>query len=300
MRQKKIGVIMLLTTACALAAQQPIKLTAPDKSFEVTFPGEFIHEQASGDSGRAHFETNSYFFETYESKFILTYIQLSPPPPVDFDGDDAINVAIAEGVKINKGSLLTENPIAMNGNAAKAVVISVGESTIIDGRFLYVKPRVYELLVRHEKGVTPPFEQQFFDSFSLKTTAAPINADQQSTPEQYGAGVIQMLTPNEGLDVAPFLKRLMESVKRNWYAKMPEAAKIGIKGKGVLHLRIQKNGTLDDAPMIQTSSGEKTLDDAAVAAIVDSAPFEQFPENFKSPYVELRVMFLYNVLPPKH
>ena len=56
---------------------------------------------------------------------------------------------------------------------------------------------------------------------------------------------------------------------------------------------------LDGAPMIETSSGEKTLDDAAVAAIVASAPFEQFPENFKGPDVEFRAMFLYNVLPPK-
>jgi TonB family protein len=298
MREKKIGVIMLLTTACALAAQQPIKLTAPDKSFEASFPGEFIHEQGSGDSGRAHFETNSYFFETSESKFILTYIQLSPPPPVDFNSDEAINVAIGRTVENANGRLLTENPIAMNGNAAKAVVISVGESTTIDGRFLYVKSRVYELLVRHKKGVIPPFEQRFFDSFSLKTTA-PINADQRSTSEQYGAVAIQMLTRNEGVDFTPFLKRLMELVTGNWYAKMPEAARVGIKGKVALHLRIQKNGALESAPAIETSSGEKALDDAAVAAIVASAPFEQFPENFQGPDVEFRAMFLYNVLPPK-
>jgi hypothetical protein len=184
MRQKKIGVLLLLTTACALAAQRPNKLIAPDNSFEVTFPGEFIQVQASGNSGRAHFETNSYFLETSESKFILTYIQLSPRPPVDFNGNDAINVAIGRAVKLNRGRLLTESPLTMKGNRAKAVVISVGESTIIDGRFLYVNPRIYELIVRHEKGVTPPFEQQFFDSFSLKATAAPINADQQSTPKQ--------------------------------------------------------------------------------------------------------------------
>jgi len=145
----------------------------------------------------------------------------------------------------------------MNGNPAKAAIISAGENIIIDRRFVYVKLRIYELLVHHENGVTPPFEQQFFDSFSLKTAAAPINADQQSTPEQYGAVAIQLLTRNEGVDFAPFLKRLMESVKGNWYAKMPEAARMGIKGKVVLHVRIQKSGALESAPMIETSSGKK-------------------------------------------
>jgi len=52
-------------------------------------------------------------------------------------------------------------------------------------------------------------------------------------------------------------------------------------------------------PVIETGSGYKTLDDAAVAAIVASAPFEQFPEAFKGPNVELRVIFLYNVTLPE-
>jgi hypothetical protein len=173
MRRKKSGVILLLATAFAVAAQQPVKLTAPDKSFEASVPGEFIHEVASTDSGPVHVETHSYFFQTSESKFILTYIHLSPTPPVDLKADDAINTAISATVKLNRGRLLTESPLTMNGKTAKGVVISVGESTVIDGRFLYVRPRVYELLVRHKKGVIPPFEPRFFDSFSVKTTAAP-------------------------------------------------------------------------------------------------------------------------------
>ena len=36
---------------------------------------------------------------------------------------------------------------------------------------MYVKPRVYELLVLHEKGLIPSFEQKFFDSFSLPQQA---------------------------------------------------------------------------------------------------------------------------------
>jgi hypothetical protein len=174
MRHRKIGAILLLTTACASAAQQTTTLTATDGSCEVSFPGEFIrHEQVSTDSGRVHVETHTYYVDTSKSKFILIYIDLSPPPRVDLKADEVINSAIAGTLKKVKGRLLAENPLTMNGNPAKAATISAGENIIIDGRFAYVKPRVYELLVHHERGVTPPFEQQFFDSFSVKTTAAP-------------------------------------------------------------------------------------------------------------------------------
>jgi len=298
MRQKKICILLLLTTACATAAQETTKLTAADGSCEVSFPSEFIHhEQTSSDSGRVHVETNTYYVEISESKFVLIYIDLSPPPPLR--ADEAIDSVIGGTLKNVKGRLLDESPVTMNGNPARAAVISAAENIIMDGRFVYVRPRVYELLVRHKEGVTPPFEQQFFDSFSVKAPAAPINADQQSTPEQTAktqyAVAIQLVTASEGVDFTTFFKRLLASVKRNWYAKMPEAARSGIKGKVVLRLRIQKKGELDGTPAIETSSGNKTLDDAAVAAIVASTPFEQFPADFKGPNVELRVSFWYNV-----
>jgi len=70
MRYVNVGAILLLTIHSVVAAQQPSKLIAPDKSFEATFPGEFRHEQNISDSGRVHVESHSYSFETPESKFI--------------------------------------------------------------------------------------------------------------------------------------------------------------------------------------------------------------------------------------
>ena len=122
-----------------------------------------------------------------------------------------------------------------------------------------------------------------------------VGADQPSA-----SNLVQILTATEGVDFTTFLNHVSDSVKRSWYAKMPEAARLGIKGKVVLRFRIQKNGALDGTPGIETSSGYKTFDDAAVTAIVASAPFKQFPEAFKGPQVELRVIFLYNVPPPEH
>ena len=127
------------------------------------------------------------------------------------------------------------------------------------------------------------------------------NPAEQSTDAKNRSDVVAvvMLTPNEGVDFSVFMNRLLAFVKFNWFASRPQAATSGVKGKVVLHLKIEKDGALNGAPTIETSSGNKTLDDATVAAIVNSAPFLKFPENFKGPNVEIRATFFYNVPQPK-
>jgi TonB family protein len=94
------------------------------------------------------------------------------------------------------------------------------------------------------------------------------------------------------------LDHLYVTVKNNWFAKMPEEAKTGSKGKVTVRFRILKEGTLaDQSPSVHVSSGTKTLDDAAVAAIRMSTPFDHLPEAFKGPSIELRFLFSYNLSP---
>jgi TonB family protein len=111
-----------------------------------------------------------------------------------------------------------------------------------------------------------------------------------------------ILTTHEGVDFTPYTTDLLEAVKRNWYAKMPDEAKdrpgvegSGAKGKVSVRFKIRKNGRLDHQPTVEVSSGKKPLDDAAVAALRASAPFQHLPESFKGPYIELRIQFLYNL-----
>jgi TonB family protein len=106
---------------------------------------------------------------------------------------------------------------------------------------------------------------------------------------------VQILTPHEGVDFTPYTNHLLESIKRNWYAQMPQEAKAGLKGKVVVRFKIQKNGKLARTPMVESNSDSKGLDNAAVSAIRASAPFEHLPEAFKGPNIELRFIFLYNL-----
>jgi TonB family protein len=112
---------------------------------------------------------------------------------------------------------------------------------------------------------------------------------------------IEMLTPTQGVDFSVYLTHLAQVVRRNWYATIPESARLGDKGKVVLRVRIQKDGTLlAQTPTVEVSSGKKSLDKAAVAAIRSSAPFDHLPEAFHGPNIELRITFLYNLPPALH
>jgi outer membrane biosynthesis protein TonB len=112
----------------------------------------------------------------------------------------------------------------------------------------------------------------------------------------FGGNAVEILTPTEGVDFSTYIARVLASVKRNWYAVMPESAQLGDKGKVVLQFRIMRNGVVpDQEPVMMGSSGKEPLDRAASSSIRASTPFEPLPSAFSGPYIELRFIFLYNI-----
>jgi len=110
-----------------------------------------------------------------------------------------------------------------------------------------------------------------------------------------GAGV-QILTPTEGVDFSSYITRLLARVKQNWEAVMPVSAQMGEKGVVALQFHIMRNGDLPTTePFLVRTSGEGALDGAARSAITASNPFEPLPQAFSGPYIELRIIFLYNL-----
>jgi outer membrane biosynthesis protein TonB len=110
-----------------------------------------------------------------------------------------------------------------------------------------------------------------------------------------GAGV-QMLTPDEGVDFSNYLDRVLASVRRNWYAVIPESARMGEKGRVVLQFRILRDGSVPyPEPNLLLTSTKEPLDRAAISAIRASNPFEPLPPAFSGPFIELRFIFLYNL-----
>jgi TonB family protein len=107
---------------------------------------------------------------------------------------------------------------------------------------------------------------------------------------------VQILTPTEGVDFNDYIRRVVASVQRNWYAVMPESAQLGDQGRVALQFRIMSDGSVPaDEPTRVIPSGKEPLDRAAISAIRSSNPFEPLPPAFKGPFIELRFYFLYNL-----
>ena len=106
----------------------------------------------------------------------------------------------------------------------------------------------------------------------------------------------EILTPTEGVDFSDYMARVVASVRRNWYAVMPESAQLGDQGRVMLQFRIMRNGSVPgEEPNQLLSSGKEPLDRAAISAIRSSNPFQPLPPAFSGPYIELRFVFLYNL-----
>jgi outer membrane biosynthesis protein TonB len=107
-----------------------------------------------------------------------------------------------------------------------------------------------------------------------------------------------MLTPTEGVDFSNYLQRVYVTVKRNWFAVMPESVRLGDKGIVSLQFRIMRDGSVPaDEPVRVRASGKEPLDRAAISSIRASNPFEPLPPAFSGPFIELRFTYFYNLQP---
>ncbi|MGH9794266.1 MAG: energy transducer TonB, partial [Candidatus Acidiferrales bacterium] len=130
-------------------------------------------------------------------------------------------------------------------------------------------------------------------SFGGNIPGGPLGSG-NSGGQAYGA--IELLTPTEGVDFSHYLARVLASVRRNWYAVIPESARLGERGKVVLHFRIMREGSVPpDQPQLVRTSGRHPLDFAAMSSVRASNPFEPLPSQFSGPFIELRFTYLYNL-----
>jgi TonB family protein len=107
---------------------------------------------------------------------------------------------------------------------------------------------------------------------------------------------VQILTPTEGVDFNPYIQRMLATIKRNWYAIMPQSALMGDRGVVLVTFQINPDGSVQQTdPLMERSSGKTPLDNAALSSIRASNPFEPLPKEFHGPYMRFGIYFLYNL-----
>ncbi len=103
----------------------------------------------------------------------------------------------------------------------------------------------------------------------------------------------ELLSDPMGVDFRPYLLQILSLVRKNWFAVIPESARMGNRGVVELQFIIDRNG---DVPklVIATPSGSEALDKAAVAAVSASVRFPPLPNAFKGQQIRLQFAFKYN------
>ncbi len=97
-----------------------------------------------------------------------------------------------------------------------------------------------------------------------------------------------------GVDFKPYLIRVLATVRRNWLAIYPEAARLGTRGKVSVEFSIGTDGKIQKI-VYSSQSGSRPLDEAAVAALSASNPLPSLPSEFKGQRIILQFTFAYNI-----
>lgn len=103
-----------------------------------------------------------------------------------------------------------------------------------------------------------------------------------------------ILSDTRGVDFGPYLARVVYNVRRNWYAVIPESARLGQKGRVAIVFEILKDGSVPELRLV-APSGFEPLDRAAIASIRASNPFPPLPEEFTGKHLVLQFIYLYNM-----
>lgn len=91
-------------------------------------------------------------------------------------------------------------------------------------------------------------------------------------------------------DFKPYMKKLQKDIKKNWNPPKGNSSK-----RVVVLFKIEKSGKLLETK-IKKSSGDTDIDNAAIKAIYDTAPFEPLPKEFTGESIDIEFTFDYNVL----
>jgi outer membrane biosynthesis protein TonB len=103
----------------------------------------------------------------------------------------------------------------------------------------------------------------------------------------------QLLTDAQGVDFTPYLRQILQTVKRNWQSVMPETVRLGRGGKVSIVFSIGREGQVIKL-VYNEQSGIDAYDRAAVAGISMSNPFPPLPAAFKGDHIAVQFNFAYN------
>ncbi len=105
----------------------------------------------------------------------------------------------------------------------------------------------------------------------------------------------EVLSDTQGVDFGPYIRRILNDIKRNWIPLIPEEARppLNKQGETLIRFTILPDGRIA-AMNLDGSSQDTAIDRACWGGITAVGQFPPLPANFKGPNLELRVDFFTN------
>jgi TonB family protein len=109
-------------------------------------------------------------------------------------------------------------------------------------------------------------------------------------------GQAEILSDTMGVDFAPYITRILQTIRQNWINGLPPSAypPIWKQGKTGIDFVILKDGKVSNMAL-HSSSGDVALDRSAWGGITGSNPFPPLPKEFPGPNIVLRIGFFCNM-----
>ena len=107
-------------------------------------------------------------------------------------------------------------------------------------------------------------------------------------------GNMQLLSDPLNIDFKPYMLQVLNVVRRQWFAVIPQIARTGRQGIVVLQFSIDRRGQVPKL-VIANTSGTVAFDQAAVASVSASNPFPALPAEYRGTEIRLQLAFSYNV-----
>jgi TonB family protein len=108
---------------------------------------------------------------------------------------------------------------------------------------------------------------------------------------------LEILSDTQGVDFDPYIRRVLDNIRTNWYTLCPESVNAPLRkhGKVKIEFAILPDGKVAGMRLSPDgTSGDAALDRAAWGGISLSNPFPPLPSEFHGPYLALRIHFFYN------
>jgi outer membrane biosynthesis protein TonB len=107
---------------------------------------------------------------------------------------------------------------------------------------------------------------------------------------------VDVLSDTQGVDFAPYLRRILSDIKRNWEPLIPEEARppLNKQGETLIRFVILPDGHIG-AMHLDDSTHDDAINRACWSAITSEGQYPPLPKEFHGPQLELRIHFLTNM-----